>query len=93
MIKGVNHTIIEVTNSENRYFERALLFVRPALDGMHPRQLQQQADHFIETVGQPPVGRPDRRQLQRNRKIKHVIYNTFWWLMGLGCGALLTLWF
>lgn len=89
MIKGVNHTIIEVTNPENRYFERALLFVRPCLQNAGSRQLQHQADCFVANVGSPPVSRVDATELRRNRKIKRMILNSFWWLVGLGCGALL----
>lgn len=90
MIKGVNHTIIEVTNPENRYFERALLFVRPCLQSTSSRQLQHQADCFVANVGSPPVGRTDVAQLRRNRKIKRIILSGFWWLIGLGCGAVLS---
>ncbi len=86
MIKGVNHTIIEVTNPENRYFERALLFVRPCLDDLPQKQLQQQADFFVQTVGCPPMKRQERELIRRNRKIKRMICAAFWWLTGLACG-------
>ena len=89
MIKGVNRTIIEVSNPCNRYFERALLFVRPSLEEIPHKRLQLQADCFVETLGPPPLTGPTAHLLQRNRKIKRVIVRTVWWLMGFLVGGTL----
>ena len=87
MIKGVNHTIIEVTNPCNQYFERALLFVRPQAEQTKHQQLQKEADLFMELIGKPPVHNPIILENKRKqRKIKRMILHSFWWLVGLGCG-------
>lgn len=93
MIKGVNHTIIEVSNPCSRYFERAFLFIRPQLDTIDPQHLQLEADRFVETIGRPPMQRSISPQIRRNRKIKRIILSTCWWLLGLGCGFLASLLF
>lgn len=89
MIKGVNHTIIEVPHPCNRYFERALLFVRPELSNVEPRHLQAEADRWIEMVDRPPAHRTVSRSARRARRIRFWIAAAFWWLVGTGCGALL----
>ncbi|MBR3843894.1 MAG: hypothetical protein IKM39_00125 [Clostridia bacterium] len=90
MIKGVNHTIIEVSNPCNQYFERVLLFVRPQAEQIKPQQLQREADLLVEVIGKPPIHNPLVISRQRkNRKIKRIILHTAWWLVGLVCGYLL----
>ncbi len=87
MIKGVNHTIIEVSNPCNQYFERALLFVRPQAEQLKNQQLQREADLLVNIMGKPPVYNPLTISRQRkNRKIKRMILHTCWWLIGLICG-------
>lgn len=58
MLRGVNKQIIEVKDTGSRYFERALLFVRPEFAEMRPGQLEAEADKFLATVGRPPSTRP-----------------------------------
>ncbi len=91
MIKGVNRTIIEVKDSGNRYFERALLFVRPSLETVSPQHLQNQANRFIDLVGTPPKSRPNKTAQKRKRKIRAWILKGFWFGLGMGCGYLFKL--
>ena len=91
MIKGVNRTIIEVSNPCNRYFERALLFVRPTLEEIPPKRLQLQADSFVESLGAPPHPKTSQTEAKRNRKIKRMIVRAVWWLMGFLAGGSLTM--
>lgn len=87
MIKGVNHTIIEVSNPCNEYFERALLFVRPQAEQIKNQELQREADLLVNIMGKPPIHNPLTIQQQRkNRKIKRMILHTCWWLIGVICG-------
>ncbi|MBR4867987.1 MAG: hypothetical protein IKU10_02425 [Clostridia bacterium] len=87
MIKGVNRTIIEVSNPCNRYFERALLFVRPSLEEIPHKRLQLQADCFVETLGPPPLAKSAAEAKRRNRKYKRILLCCFWWLTGFLVGA------
>ena len=90
MIKGVNHTIIEVKDSGNRYFERALLFVRPSLETVSPQHLQNQANRFIDLVGTPPKPRPNKKQKQKQKKqvVRALVFGGFWFVLGIVCGLL-----
>ena len=54
MIRGVNKQIIEVGETGSRYFERALLFVRPEFMAADHEKLCAEAKRYIGSVGQPP---------------------------------------
>ena len=54
MIKGVNKQIIEVSNTENKYFEKAILFVRPEFMSEGEQGLRKEANRLLEGIGNPP---------------------------------------
>ena len=85
MIKGVNRTIIEVSNPANRYFERALLFVRPTAEDTPSRRLQLHADSFVAALGSPPpLGKNKPR-----RRLRKCIPPLLGWLLGFAAGVAL----
>lgn len=47
MIKGVNHQIIEIRQTDHPYFERALLFVKAPYSQQPPAELQAQGTQFL----------------------------------------------
>jgi len=47
MIRGINRQIIEVCDTGNRYFERALLFVKPEYASIDDKMLKAQAHNLI----------------------------------------------
>ena len=47
MIRGINRQIIEVCDTGNQYFERALLFVKPEYAGVDHKMLKAQAQNLI----------------------------------------------
>jgi len=47
MIKGVNRQIIEVRETDSRYFERALLFVDPTCRKETEESLKKEADRIL----------------------------------------------
>lgn len=51
MIKGVQHQIIEIRNTDDPYFERALLFVRAAYAEESECQLQNEGYRFVKSAG------------------------------------------
>lgn len=51
MVKGVNRSIIEISETESQVFERAILFVRPGSQGRQPEQLEEQARRYLGSVG------------------------------------------
>lgn len=49
MIKGVNKRIIEVMNPDDRYFEKAILFLSPSAKG-DDYLLQSRANEYLRTI-------------------------------------------
>ncbi|NLL03118.1 MAG: hypothetical protein GX269_02320 [Clostridiales bacterium] len=54
MIKGVNMQVLEIKDTENDYFERVLLFVKPEYYSIDKGKLQSQAWDFTKNIGLPP---------------------------------------
>lgn len=50
MIKSVNKLVLEINNTENQYFEKVILFVRPDQIETNNLQLQENAKQFLKTV-------------------------------------------
>ena len=54
MIKGVNKQILEVTNTENPYFEKIIFFVKPEYKGTDRKKLQKEAEALAAITQKPP---------------------------------------
>ena len=54
MIKGVNHRIIEVMESECEYFERVLFFVKPEYSALSEGTLRDRAQAVANNASAPP---------------------------------------
>lgn len=54
MIKGVNKQILEVTNTENPYFERIIFFVKPEYKELDRSKLQKEAEALATLAQKPP---------------------------------------
>lgn len=50
MIRGVNKKIIEVKNTNNDYFERAILFVKEPKKDVPQKLLEKKADSYIVSL-------------------------------------------
>ena len=55
MIRGVNKQIIEVNETENEYFEKAILFVRASKSDISTGRLRQQATRILGGMGMAPM--------------------------------------
>ena len=53
MIKGINHKIIEVTDTDNIYYEKAYLLVRPVYEEVEESVLRKEAQKLLSSVGTP----------------------------------------
>ncbi|MBR2715412.1 MAG: hypothetical protein IKB73_04305 [Ruminococcus sp.] len=51
MIKGINHQVIEVIDPDNRYYERALLVVRPEHSSVQRELLEKEAKKLLNRMG------------------------------------------
>ena len=50
MIKGINRTIIEVTDTGNIYYERALLVLKPEYTDVNRSLLEKDAVFYVGTI-------------------------------------------
>lgn len=74
MIKGINRTIIEVTDTGNVYYERALLVLRPEYTDVQRGLLEKEAKKMLLSMNAPS-----------SIKKSHAI---FYWTLRLGAAAL-----
>lgn len=56
MLRGTNRSIIEINETENRYFEKALLFVKPEYINLSPERLNREALRMIGALSFSPMG-------------------------------------
>ncbi len=84
MIKGVNKQIIEVYDTGNKYFEKAILFVKPEFMSENEQGLRKEATRLLEGIGDPPV-----RNKLNARKVKKRLATTFIFIGAITFGCLL----
>lgn len=63
MIKGVNKQILEVTNTENPYFEKIIFFVKPEYKNEDRKKLQKEAEAISTIIQKPPKIKKSPRQI------------------------------
>lgn len=54
MIKGVNKQILEVTNTENPYFEKIIFFIKPEHKTTDRKKLKKEAEALAAVTQKPP---------------------------------------
>lgn len=57
MLKGVNKQVLEISETENSFFEKAIFFVKPEYSGMSEGRLRESARKEIDGIGKPPLSR------------------------------------
>ncbi len=85
MIKGVNRQIIEVIDTGNEYFERALLVVRPRFSDVEPGRLHEEARRMVNNAEGYTGLRWNRKQRRRRLLLQGGLAGLF----GMLAGALL----
>lgn len=73
MLRGTNKSIIEISETENKYFEKAILFVKPEFVNLSPERLNKEAKRMIGTLTFSPMGlgrqiSARRRAAQKRRR-------------------------
>ncbi len=63
MIKGVNKQVLEITETQNSFFEKAIFFVKPEYMGLSEGKLREYARHELETTGRPP-----KKGIRKNKR-------------------------
>ena len=65
MIKGVNKQILEVTNTENPYFEKIIFFVKPEYKTADRKKLQKEAEALATITQNPPKIKVPKKKILR----------------------------
>ena len=81
MIKGVNRQVLEITNTENPYFERIIFFVKPEYGNEDRAKLKKEAENYASSAGKPPKSRKTKKE------IRYLIMQS---ILCLGAGAAIT---
>ena len=82
MIKGVNKQVLEISETQNGFFEKAIFFVKPEYSGMGEGRLKESARKEIENAGKPPV----RNYKYKNERIKNIFIITAFFVTGIVVG-------
>lgn len=72
MIKGVNKAIIEVNDTGNEYFEKAILFVRSAHTDDSDKKLEKKAKEYLVSSEKMPF--IEHFDLKEDRKRKKRLF-------------------
>ena len=59
MLRGINHTVIEVNETGNEYYERAILFVRPEYASAQRAVLEDEARKMLKRLDAPSAIRSE----------------------------------
>ena len=75
MVKGVNRQIIEINDTNNRYFERVLLFVSPEGSDLNSHQLSREAKEFmLRLTPEQASGEGIRSRMIRRRRRNRMMW-------------------
>lgn len=84
MLKGINRYVIEVTKTDNIYYERAILIVRPEFAEEERRVLEKEARKMLKEMNPPSIIR-NKKQI-----FKHLLCLSVAVLTGALITALIT---
>lgn len=82
MIKGVNKQVLEINETQNGFFEKAIFFVKPEYSGMGEGRLKESARKEIENAGKPPV----RNYRYKNQRVKNAVILVAVFVFGIVVG-------
>ncbi len=77
MLRGTNRSIIEINETEHKYFERILIFVKPEFGALPAEQLSREASRLIGNMRPSPMGLsgrvPARKRMQKRKKRRAIL--------------------
>ena len=73
MVKGVNKTVIEINNTGNSYFERAILFIDPEYCCFSEKRIKNEALKYLNGVNKDYPTSLRQRSLSRKKRKKRII--------------------
>lgn len=69
MIKGVNHRVVEVTDTQSEYFDRIIFFVKPEHCDTSEGKIREKAKVIADVATAPPPSRIKHARLKRFIKL------------------------
>lgn len=85
MIRGISRSVIEVTETDSVYYDRALLVIKPEYASAQHELLEREAKRLLNEMGAPSV-------LQKNKgRLKKVLFACAFTLLGAGSSLILVL--
>ena len=76
MLRGINRSIIEINETENKYFEKVLIFVKPEFCYLPSTKLKSEATKMVGLLGGNPIGLKSyltARKLAKKRRFKKAV--------------------
>lgn len=86
MIKGVSKQILEVTNTDNPYFDKIIFFVKPEHQSTDRKKLQKEAEAVAALKQKPP-----KLKLTMRHLIKTAVLSLLFTMAGCGITFIITL--
>jgi hypothetical protein len=86
MIKGINKQVLEVIETNNGYFEKALFFVKPEFSGYSESKLRELAQAEIKSTIHPPK----QKLMAEKNKTKTILSMLLTFFVGLLIGTALS---
>ncbi len=63
MIKGVNHRVVEVSDTGSEYFEKIMFFVSPDYAGLSEGKIRERAGAIAKGTSAPPQNKRRKKTL------------------------------
>ena len=86
MIKGINKQVLEISETNNGCFEKALFFVKPEYSHFSENKLRDLAHSELKNATHPPK----QKKFSYNKKIKVGLFGLAIFLVGLVVGFLIS---
>lgn len=65
MIKGVNHRVVEVSDTGSDYFEKIMFFVSPEYAGISEGKIREKAGMIAKGASAPPQNKVQKKNLSQ----------------------------
>ncbi len=72
MLRGTNRSIIEINETENKYFEKILVFVKPEFGTLPAERLAKEATRMVGGMATAPVGLKGRITARRRMALRRL---------------------
>ena len=87
MLKGINHSIIEVNDTGNEYYERAILIIKPEYSSVERSILEYEARQLLKELDAPSAFR------LKKKKLSPVIAAAIISMLGLAAAVIISILF